>query len=104
MQGATSVALTMLDVLSYRTEIPVCTAYEIDGEETRAFPYGARLARAKPVLKTLKGWHKDISGLRRREDLPTEALAYIAFVEEALGCPITHVSVGPQREAYIVMR
>ncbi|NLW79741.1 MAG: adenylosuccinate synthase [Ruminococcaceae bacterium] len=101
LQGPTSIALTMLDVLSYRDEIPVCIAYEIDGEVTTAFPYGSRLERAKPVLKTFGGWKKDITGVRKKEDLPPEARAYVAFIEESLGCPISQVSVGPQREAYI---
>lgn len=103
MQGATSVALTMLDVLSYRETIPVCVAYEIDGVQTDQFPYGAKLERAKPVLKTFKGWNTDISAIRDKKDLPAEAAAYINFIQESLGCPITHVSVGPERDAYIVM-
>lgn len=104
MQGATEVALTMLDVLSYREDIPVCVAYQIDGEETTHFPYGAKLARATPVLKSFPGWKTDISGVRKKEDLPREALDYIAFIEQSLDCPVTLVSVGPQRDAYIKMR
>ncbi|MDL2293889.1 adenylosuccinate synthase [Ruminococcaceae bacterium OttesenSCG-928-D13] len=103
MQGATAVALTMLDVLSYREDIPVCVAYEIDGKETVRFPYGAALERARPVLKTFPGWRTDISGVRCKEDLPREALDYVRFIEASLATPITHVSVGPQRDAYIVM-
>lgn len=101
MQGADEVALTMLDVLSYRDEIPVCVAYLIDGEETTNFPYGEPLNHAKPVYRNFKGWKTDISQVRDKNALPTEARAYIAFIEERLGRPITMVSVGPERDAYI---
>lgn len=103
MQGADEIALTMLDVLSYRDEIPVCVAYEVDGETTTEFPYGVRLDKAKPVYETHKGWKKDISGVRKKRDLPQEALDYVAYLEKAIGRPITSVSVGPEREAYIDM-
>ncbi len=101
LQGATELALTMLDVLSYRDEIPVCVAYEIDGKETTAFPYGAALERAKPVIRTFEGWKTDVSDIRKKEDLPKQAREYIEFIRQSLECPITYVSVGPQREAYI---
>lgn len=101
VQGVDEVALTMLDVLSYRGDIPVCTAYTVDGTPTTEFPYGADLERAQPVFKTLPGWKKDISGIRRKEDLPREALDYVAHIEKSIGCPIKRVSVGPDRDAYI---
>lgn len=103
MQGATQLAITMLDVLSYRDEIPVCIAYELDGKQTTDFPYGEALNRAKPVLTTLKGWKKDISSVRHFEDLPKEAQEYVQFIEKQLGCPIKYISVGPEREACIRM-
>ncbi len=103
MQGATEVVLTMLDVLSYMGDIPVCTTYTIDGTPTEDFPYGADLEKAKPVIKTMKGWSKDISNIRKKEDLPKEARVYIEYIESVLGTPITMVSVGPDRDAYIEM-
>lgn len=103
MQGADTLAITMLDVLSYMDEIPVCVAYEIDGVETTDFPYGVMLDKAKPVLKTLKGWKKDIREARTKEELPPEAVAYIEFIQQSLGVPVSYVSVGPDREAYIML-
>ena len=103
LQGATEVVLTMLDVLSYLDEIPVCTAYTVDGVPLEAFPYGAALEKAHPVIKTVKGWATDISGIRKKEDLPKEAREYIELIQNALDAPITMVSVGPDREAYIHM-
>jgi adenylosuccinate synthase len=101
MQGCSSVVLTMLDVLSYMDEIPVCSAYSINGSPITTFPYGLDLAQAKPVIKMLKGWKKDISKARKKEDLPKEALDYIEFIQQGLAAPIKAVSVGPEREAYI---
>lgn len=104
MQGADELALTKLDVLSYLDEIPVCVAYDIDGEKTTEFPRGERLDKAKPVIEYLKGWKCDISDCRKVSDLPKEALDYIKYVEKAVGCPITYVSVGAEREQYVVMK
>lgn len=103
LQGADALALTKLDVLSYLDEIPVCTAYLIDGQLTRQFPVGAKLRRAKPVYKKLRGWKRDIGGCRRWEALPPAAQQYIRFLEEEAGCPVRYVSVGAQREAYITL-
>ena len=100
-QGATKVVMTALDCLSYLEEIPVCVGYEIDGEVTRDFPNTNRLKKAKPVFKTLKGWHCDIRGIRSFEDLPAEARAYVEFIEKELGHHIDMVSNGPEREAII---
>lgn len=100
-QGATKIVMTALDCLSYLEEIPVCVGYEIDGEVTRDFPTTGRLKKAKPVLKMLKGWHCDIRGIRKFEDLPSEARAYVEFIENELGHHIDMVSNGPEREAII---
>lgn len=101
MQGASSIAITMLDVLSYMEEIPVCVAYSIDGVETTEFPYGAMLNKAKPVMKTMKGWQTDIRNCRTKEELPKEAAEYVAFIEKSIGVPVAYVSVGPERDEYI---
>lgn len=101
VQGATSIALTKLDILSYMEEIPVCTAYDIDGKQTEAFPFPSQLAKAKPVIETLPGWGCDISGVRYWEDLPQAAQDYVTYVEDQIGCPITYVSVGADRDAII---
>ena len=101
MQGATAVALTLLDVLGYLDEIPVCTAYEIDGEETEVFPVPALIDRATPVLEKLPGWKTDISSVRRFSDLPTNAQRYVEHIEEWLEVPVKWISVGPRREDII---
>ena len=101
MQGCTSIALTKMDVLSYMDEIPVCVAYEIDGERTDRFPIGVPLNKAKPVYEYLPGFRCDISGCRRAEELPREAMDYVRYLEAAVGCRIRYVSVGPDRDAYI---
>ena len=101
-QGATNIALTKLDVLSSLDRVPVCVAYEVDGERTDSFPTGRRLAQAKPIYEYLPGFG-DVSGCRKREDLPQAALDYVAYLEKAVGCPIKYVSVGPERDAYIEM-
>ena len=102
VQGATALALTKLDVLSYMKTIPVCTQYELDGTRTGTFPFPAVLGEAKPVYETLEGWCCDISGIRRWEDLPDAARCYVEFAEERAGCPIRYVSVGPERDAIIL--
>ena len=97
LQGATEVALTVLDPLGYLEEIPVCTAYEIDGKEVKDFPVTPLLRKAKPVYTVLKGWHCDIRGIRNYEELPKECKDYIDFIEKELEVPITMVSNGPER-------
>ena len=104
IQGADELALTKLDVLSYLDKIPVCVAYDIDGEKTTEFPRGERLDKAKPVIEYLDGWKCDISGCKKVSDLPKAAFDYIKYVEKAVGCPITYVSVGAEREQYVVMK
>ncbi|MBR7099901.1 MAG: adenylosuccinate synthase [Clostridia bacterium] len=102
-QGANEIALTKLDVLSGYEELEVCVAYELNGKELTEFPFTDVLDDCKPVFKTVKGWNCDISKCRKKEDLPQEALDYIAYIEKACDCYIKYVSVGAEREAYIVM-
>ena len=101
IQGTTDVAFTVLDVLGYLDEIPVCVGYEIDGEVTTDFPTTAKLEKAKPVLKKLPGWKCDIRGIKTYEELPENSRKYIEFIEEQLGFPITMVSNGPGRHDII---
>ena len=101
IQGTTDVAFTVLDVLGYLDEIPVCVGYEIDGEVTTDFPTTAKLEKAKPVLKKLPGWKTDIRGIKNYEDLPENCRKYIEFIEEQIGFPITMVSNGPGRHDII---
>ncbi|WP_300683983.1 adenylosuccinate synthase [Acutalibacter sp. 1XD8-36] len=98
VQGATDVALTVLDALGYLDEIPVCVAYELDGKQIDYFPPTAQLKRCKPVLEKLPGWKCDIKGIKRYEDLPENARKYVEFAEKYLGVPVTMVSNGPARE------
>ncbi len=100
-QGATQVVMTALDCLSYLEEIKVCVAYDIDGKITKDFPVTHELKKAKPVLKTLKGWHCDIRGIKNYDELPKETRDYVEFIEKEMGCDITMVSNGPEREAII---
>ncbi len=101
IQGTTDVAFTVLDVLGYLDEIPVCVGYEIDGEVMTEFPPTVKLEKAKPVLETLPGWKCDIQGIRKYEDLPENCRKYIEFIEEKIGFPITMVSNGPGRDDII---
>ena len=97
MQGTTDVAFTVLDVLGYLDEIPVCVGYDIDGEVTTDFPTTAKLKKAKPVYEVLPGWKTDIRGIKNYEDLPENCRNYIEFIEKHIGYPITMVSNGPKR-------
>ena len=101
VQGATEVALTLLDVLGYLDEIPICVAYKIDGETTQEFPVPAKLDEAKPIYEKLPGWKRDISSIRSFQDLPQNAKAYVERVEALVGIPVRMISVGPRREAVI---
>lgn len=101
LQGTTDVAFTVLDVLGYLDEIPVCVGYEIDGEVTTDFPVTYKLEKAKPVLKTLPGWKCEIRGIKKYEDLPENCRKYVEFIEEQIGHPITMVSNGPGRDDII---
>lgn len=101
MQGATEVALTVLDVLGYLDEIPVCVGYEIDGVVTKDFPATVKLAKAKPVYEVLPGWKSEIRGITKYEELPENCRKYIEFIEKEIEVPITLVSNGPGREEII---
>ena len=101
LQGTTDVAFTVLDVLGYLDEIPVCVGYDIDGEVTTEFPVTRLLEKAKPVIKVLPGWKCDIRGIKNYEDLPENCRNYVEFIEEQIGYPITMVSNGPGRHDII---
>ena len=101
VQAATSIALTKLDVLSYMEKIPVCTHYLVDGKKTDRFPFPAALQQAQAVIEYLPGWKCDISKVRTWEELPKEARDYVEFTEQAIGCHIGFVSVGPERDSII---
>ena len=104
VQGATEIALTKLDVLSYMDKIPVCTHYLVDDEKTNRFPFPVALNNAKPVVEYLDGWKCDISDIRSWDDLPEQAQNYVTFIEKAIGCPITYVSVGAERDSIIIRK
>lgn len=101
IQGATEVALTVLDPLGYLDEIPICVGYEINGETVTEFPHTTDLGKAAPVLKTLPGWKSDIRGIREFSQLPQECQDYVNEIEKQIGFPITYVSNGPGRDDII---
>ena len=103
MQGADEIALTKLDVLSYLDKIPVCVKYDVDGEITDKFPYGEALINAKPVYEYVDGWNCDISSCRTFDSLPENAKRYIRYIEEKTECKIKYVSVGAERDAYMIL-
>ena len=104
-QGCDELALTLLDVLDYMEEVPIVTAYKLtDGSTTTRFPMGKTLDDAQPVVETVPGWHCDITGVRRFEDLPQAAQDYVTRLEELVGCKIKYISVGPERDACIVRK
>lgn len=102
MQGATAIAITKLDILSYMKQIPVCTKYIVDGEETEDFPFPTALDDAKPVTEYLDGWECDISGARTWEELPVNARKYVEYIERQIGCPVKYVSVGAERDSIVI--
>ncbi len=102
VQGATKLALTKLDVLSYMEKIPVCVKYRVGDKETDRFPFPTELGFACPVTEYWDGWGCDISGIRRWEDLPEAARNYVCRIEEAVGCPIAYISVGAERDSIIL--
>lgn len=102
MQGATEAAITKIDNLSYMKEIPICEAYDIGGQITEDFPFTPLMEGAKPVVTTMPGWETDISAIRRYGDLPKAARDYIEFIEKKIECPVTYVSVGPERNDIIL--
>ena len=101
VQGATKIALTKMDILGYMDQIPVCVRYEAGGKQIDSFPFPTLLNEAKPVIEYVPGWKCDISGVRRWEDLPGQARDYVEMIEKAIGCPITYVSVGAERDSII---
>ena len=101
VQGSTEAVLTVIDALGYLEEIPICIGYEIDGEITRDFPTTDKLEKAKPVWKVLKGWNRDIRGIKNYEELPIECREYIEFIENELEVPVKMISNGPKREDII---
>ena len=104
VQGATEVVLTVLDVLGYLEELPICVGYEIDGKVTKDFPTTHLLEKAKPVYKKLPGWKCDIRGIRNYEELPENCKKYIEAIEEEIGVPVTMVSNGPGRDEIIIRK
>ena len=101
-QGATAIALTKMDVLSYMDKIPVCVRYKLDDRTTDKFPFPSLLNKAQPVTEYLPGWGVDITGVRKFEDLPKEAQDYVLYIEKQIGCYIKYISVGPERESIII--
>ncbi len=102
VQAATEIAITKLDVLSYMDKIPVCTHYELDGKRIDRFPFPTALNACKPVIEYFDGWKTDISKITRWEDLPENARKYVLHIEREIGCRITYVSVGPERDSIII--
>ena len=102
VQGATNIALTKLDILSYMDKIPVCAHYELDGQQTDEFPFPVCLQDAKPVIEYVDGWKCDISKVRSWDELPENARNYVEYVERAIGCHICYVSVGAERDSLII--
>ena len=101
MQGATEVALTKIDILSYMEQIPICVQYELNGVKTDDFPFPAAIAEAKPVIEYMPGWQSDVSKCRSFDELPKAAQDYILYIEKNIGCPITNISVGAARDEII---
>lgn len=101
IQGTTEVALTVLDVLGYLDEIPVCVGYDINGEIIKDFPTTSRLKLAKPVYEYLPGWKCDIRGIKEYDKLPKNCRKYIEFIEKELEVPVKLVSNGPGRDDII---
>ena len=102
-QGADEIALTKLDVLDGYEEIEICTHYLLDGKVIDEFPFTDVLDFCKPVFEKVKGWNCSLSGCRKKEDLPKEALDYIRLLEKLCACRIKYVSVGAERDEYIKM-
>ena len=102
IQGATTIALTKLDILSYMDKIPVCAHYELDGQQTDEFPFPVCLQDAKPVIEYVDGWKCDISKVRSWDELPENARNYVEYVVRAIGCHIGYVSVGAERDSLII--
>ena len=104
LQAATEMTVTCLDVLSGQAQLKMCIGYDIDGEITENFPINCTLDKAKPVYITLPGWSEDITKARKFEELPINAQNYITKIQDLCGVKISYVSVGPKREALIIMK
>ncbi len=102
VQGASCIALTKLDVLSYMEKIPVCVRYRIDGRPADEFPFPALLYEAEPVVEYMDGWQCDISGAKTWEELPKEAQNYVSYIEQTIACPVKYVSVGAERDRIVI--
>lgn len=101
-QGATNVALTVLDALGYLDELKICVGYDINGTVTKDFPVNAKLEIAKPVYITLPGWKTDIRGIKNFDDLPENCKNYVETIEKEIGVHIGIVTNGPKREEFIL--
>ena len=101
MQGATEVALTKIDILSYMEQIPICVQYELNGVKTDDFPFPAAIAEAKPVIEYMPGWMSDVSKCRSFGELRKAAQDYILYIEKNIGCRISNISVGAARDEII---
>ena len=105
VNGLTDLVMTKLDVLTGHRTVPVCVAYDVDGTRTTEMPLTqSDLHHAVPVYEELEGWDEDITGVRRFEDLPPAARAYVLRIEELACCHVSAIGVGPGREATIVRR
>lgn len=102
MQGATEVAVTVVDVLGYLDELKICVGYEIDGKVTKDFPNTPLLEKAKPVYEALPGWKTDIRGIKSYDELPSECKAYIERIEQEIDVHVSMVSNGPSRDELII--
>ncbi|HEV7826384.1 MAG TPA: adenylosuccinate synthase [Mycobacteriales bacterium] len=105
VNGVTDFFLTKLDVLSGLDRVPICVAYDVDGERTSVMPTTQTgVHHAKPVYEYLDGWSEDITGARKFGDLPKNAQAYVRRIEELSGAPVSVIGVGPGREENVVVR
>jgi adenylosuccinate synthase len=105
VNGFSSFILTRLDILSIMPTIKICTAYRLDGKTLTSPPSSvAELAKCEPLYEEIPGWQTDISAVRRIEDLPGEARAYVERLEELLHCPAGIISVGERREQTIIVK
>jgi adenylosuccinate synthase len=101
INGVTKIVMTKADVLDAFQELAVCTAYKINGKETREIPFQMDRAVPEPIYKNFKGWHTDISAMRQYGELPNLTLQYISFINEYLGVTIGYISNGPGRDQII---
>lgn len=103
INGVTKVIMTKADVLDAFEQLQVCTAYNVDGQESKEVPFQMTRHKIEPVLEAFEGWQCDSSGLRSAADLPQKIKDYVAFIENYLGARISHISNGPEREQLITL-